>query len=1216
MKACAQIMSSTNPQHFLRRISSRLPDSLKAMSRVDLRQVSPLLLPNQSREDTNNVADGASMLLLNNRMYYANNIDIFRICSAMLAEHALIDELMRLLHACIKDTKLHDEECHSNISFRDTAVILFRSLLGVPFKPSTSSIPRWFINGKYVQWLNNLEGDSNTENLPSDPNLLILSENPQAVSKNIINYVAVLDPSTRGGLQTLAHLVQAYLQSFPVRFGVILVDQHKLQTSAPITLDMEDIRNVENDMSLSRSKVSLAEIIISCFFFLSENDASDPTLGYKFLYKLAGTKNVVIDKSLIVSTLNTFTTHSLTKILKNRKWYATYKEAMEYVRKSGRGNEVPATFMNGNPLAKDLDIAKAVDEERVALRPLVKKGLLNSLTKDSATNIAKNLGSVIHLQPALYTAPKYVTLSIDDYIRVLQSGNWISDDKDTRIFNLSHIVVSDIRTLQGIDSLLGIVSQIVNGTFPFKNGNEHENAIRVAFYFIGSSEDFSIRAITSALSTQSFSKVLKIANYLREAYLSNLADASTPSASKPRIHNLSESLIHDFSLQFPDNMDHPDKIDYTRYILDERIAAQVCGALPAFLISNGRCVDLSTSNDGMILFSKEDFALFNEQLLRLFTPEFSAQLNSILHRLNVNNGTLSAFCAVFSLIVDKDARKHGDRDIFYTDCLPGLPFSPNNRSHGLHSISAIINPLSPDASKLLVLANLLYEKFTLSLRIFLNPKRIMFEIPSPAYYEYAFNYDWVPHDNLHPPIVFHDLPKTVLYTMSVQEPVTWLSFPSRSHHDLDNIFLENGLVSSVKVQYELRSLVLSGSCTDRVTGQPVPGLPLFARKSGTTETRDTTVMSNFGYFQLQLSPGKWTISILEGDWSKKYRVVHVSMSSEFNMNVKGSSFSISIDKFSDLHLEIKVERCEASYGKDATTTPFYSDSGVKGVPATNDPRVHIFSIASGFLYERFLRLMMYTLTNHTKARVKFWLVENFLSPSFKRVLPQYAKSFGCDYELVTYKWPDWLHAQSEKQRLIWAYKVLFLDVLFPLSVQRIIFVDADQVIRSDVQELYNMDLQGHAVGYTPFCTKNARKETEGFRFWKHGFWKTHLQGKNYHISAIYVVDLTRFRERTAGDVYRTIYDSLAGESHSLANLDQDLPNYVQEVVPIFSLPEEWLWCETWCDDRSKARAKTIDLCNNPLTKTPKLHSARRIIPEWTTWDAALASLESSFVSYA
>ena len=30
-------------------------------------------------------------------------------------------------------------------------------------------------------------------------------------------------------------------------------------------------------------------------------------------------------------------------------------------------------------------------------------------------------------------------------------------------------------------------------------------------------------------------------------------------------------------------------------------------------------------------------------------------------------------------------------------------------------------------------------------------------------------------------------------------------------------------------------------------------------------------------------------------------------------------------------------------------------------------------------------------------------------------------------------------------------------------------------------------------------------------------------------------------------------------------------------VPIKSLPQDWLWCETWCSDKSKATAKTIDM---------------------------------------
>lgn len=38
-------------------------------------------------------------------------------------------------------------------------------------------------------------------------------------------------------------------------------------------------------------------------------------------------------------------------------------------------------------------------------------------------------------------------------------------------------------------------------------------------------------------------------------------------------------------------------------------------------------------------------------------------------------------------------------------------------------------------------------------------------------------------------------------------------------------------------------------------------------------------------------------------------------------------------------------------------------------------------------------------------------------------------------------------------------------------------------------------------------------------------------------------------------------------------------------------------------------AKTIDLCNNPLTKEPKLDRARRQVPEWTVYDDEIAAVD-------
>jgi UDP-glucose:glycoprotein glucosyltransferase len=173
-----------------------------------------------------------------------------------------------------------------------------------------------------------------------------------------------------------------------------------------------------------------------------------------------------------------------------------------------------------------------------------------------------------------------------------------------------------------------------------------------------------------------------------------------------------------------------------------------------------------------------------------------------------------------------------------------------------------------------------------------------------------------------------------------------------------------------------------------------------------------------------------------------------------------------------------------------------------------------------------------------------------------------------------------------------------------------------KVVRGDLKELWDLDLHGAPYGYTPMCS--SRETTLGYQFWNTGFWKTHLQGKPYHISALYVVDLDRFRRSLVGDQLRSIYQQLSADPNSLANLDQDLPNYAQHQIPIYSLPQEWLWCESWCSDATKASAKTIDLCNNPLHKEPKVSMAKRIISgplfneSWIELDAEVERYEQEF----
>lgn len=58
-------------------------------------------------------------------------------------------------------------------------------------------------------------------------------------------------------------------------------------------------------------------------------------------------------------------------------------------------------------------------------------------------------------------------------------------------------------------------------------------------------------------------------------------------------------------------------------------------------------------------------------------------------------------------------------------------------------------------------------------------------------------------------------------------------------------------------------------------------------------------------------------------------------------------------------------------------------SSFGGKEEKNEEKLNIFSVASGHLYERFLKIMMLSVLKHTKTPVKFWFLKNYLSPQIK-----------------------------------------------------------------------------------------------------------------------------------------------------------------------------------------------------------------------------------------
>ncbi|KAF8137403.1 udp-glucose:glycoprotein glucosyltransferase [Boletus edulis] len=493
------------------------------------------------------------------------------------------------------------------------------------------------------------------------------------------------------------------------------------------------------------------------------------------------------------------------------------------------------------------------------------------------------------------------------------------------------------------------------------------------------------------------------------------------------------------------------------------------------------------------------------------------------------------------------------------------------------------------------------------------------QIPLKKFYRYNL----VPHLNydangqeIPAQVTFSGLPMEPIYTMSMDVPPSWLVRPREALYDLDNIQLGNlppeDQSQGIQALFALDYLVVEGHARELNTVNPPRGvqLQLIDVKDGSA-VDDTQVVANLGYLQFKARPGMFRLEIREGRGRDIYELESVGTEGWNSPSVAEIGDGLVVMNFDGLTLYPRLarkpgkERLDVLDGLEAApgegsgnivetlmskVTLFFTpkDEKTQAVQKQGDGQadINIFTVASGLLYEEFI--------------------------------PHMAEEYGFQYELVTYKWPSWLRLQKEKQRIIWAYKILFLDVLFPMDLKKVIFVDADQIVRADLQELVDLDLHGAPYGYTPMGDDNYGME--GFRFWKTGYWRDFLDGSPYHISALPPGELPVIRitfmlpeswtQMAAGDLLRGSYQMLSQDPNSLANLDQDLPNNLQAQVPIYSLHEDWLWCETWCSKDRLHRAKTIDLCQNPLTKEPKLSRARQI-PEWEEYDNEIARVATA-----
>ncbi|KAI0948225.1 hypothetical protein AcW1_009797 [Taiwanofungus camphoratus] len=648
--------------------------------------------------------------------------------------------------------------------------------------------------------------------------------------------------------------------------------------------------------------------------------------------------------------------------------------------------------------------------------------------------------------------------------------------------------------------------------------------------------------------------------------------------------------------------------EYEAYLKSSRLMAHELRLAPGeqAVIVNGRVLGPMQPGE----FTSEDFEILMEYESNKRTQPVVEALKEILESSEALDHygfseTVSMAASIVSAIQVPDPSESGlfnapqrTRRRSY-QLLDGkyTAFMLGDKSASIYHFGILVDPLSEAAQRWSGLLEWLLDIPHVFVELRINPARYR-ELPLKRFYRYNLHPRPKFDENeieMHAQTEFVGLPVEPIYTLAMDVPQSWLVRPREALHDLDNIQLgsmsAHDSLQGVRAVFDLDYLAIEGHARDTLTNAPPRGVQLQLTTSEDIPIADTQVVANLGYLQFRAKPGVFRLEIRPGRGRAIFGMESVGNEGWNSPTVEEGGDEITLTSFEGLTLYPRLARLPGMERADVLAEVAVARQGSNGlfgdimswvasllpskahtdndVAKPNDQAdINIFTVASGLLYERFVSIMVVSVLRNTNSSVKFWFIENFLSPSFLEFIPHFAEAYNFKYELVTYKWPSWLRTQKEKQRIIWAYKILFLDVLFPMDLKKVIFVDADQIVRTDLKELIELDLHGAPYGYTPMGDDNV--EMEGFRFWKTGYWKEFLRGLPYHISALYVVDLVRFRQLAAGDILRGHYQQLSADPDSLANLDQDLPNNLQREVPIFSLPEDWLWCETWCQ-----------LCNLP-----------------------------------
>jgi UDP-glucose:glycoprotein glucosyltransferase len=215
--------------------------------------------------------------------------------------------------------------------------------------------------------------------------------------------------------------------------------------------------------------------------------------------------------------------------------------------------------------------------------------------------------------------------------------------------------------------------------------------------------------------------------------------------------------------------------------------------------------------------------------------------------------------------------------LFYEWNSTNTAITVGDNSTALFQIIVSLDPATEVAQRWTPILKVLSELKGVYLKIFLNPKEKLQELPVKRFYRYAISTEpSFDEDGTVQAVKAHfaGIPKETLLTVGMDVPPSWLVAPKDSVHDLDNVKLSSlPPGTDLDAMYELENILVEGHSRDTTNGgMPPRGAQLVLSTAKETHFADTIIMANLGYFQFKANPGLYNITLQPGLSQKIFEI--------------------------------------------------------------------------------------------------------------------------------------------------------------------------------------------------------------------------------------------------------------------------------------------------------------------------------------------------------